>query len=255
VSERRVLYAEDTETDPRVDRRPCRQVGIRSIVISPLNHSDTTVGVLKLVSTHTRAFTKRDVRILDMMSELIAASMYTAAKTQSNELYLQATSDALTGLANRALFYDRLRQRTSIGRRRPLPFGLLSIDMNGLKRLNDHFGHRAGDASIRETALRIRRIPRKDDLVARLGGDEFGVILECPIDRNDVVSIAHRIVREVKMPFVFEEVEIQLSVSIGVAYFPDDGSSPNLLIDFADRAMYLAKNGTGRPSAPTAGRI
>jgi diguanylate cyclase (GGDEF)-like protein len=227
-------------------------VGIRSIVIAPLDHNGTTVGVLKLVSTHIRAFTERDVRILEIMSDLIAASMYNAAQTQSNELYLRATSDALTGLANRALFYDHLRQRTSSGRRRRMPFGLLSIDMDGLKAINDRFGHRAGDAAIRETALRIRRIPRKEDLVARLGGDEFGVILESPIRHSDVSSIAGRIVVDVKLPFRFEGVEVSLSASIGVAYYPDDGISVNQLIDVADRSMYASKNGTGRPSAPAA---
>lgn len=228
VNRRRVLYTEDTEVDSGVDRRPCRRVGIRSMVIAPLNHNDTTVGVLKMVSTHARAFGDTDVRVLEMMSELIAAAMYNAARTQSSELYLQATSDALTGLANRALFYDRLRQRTSNGRRRRMPFGLLSIDMDGLKAINDRFGHRIGDAAIRETARRIRRIPRKEDTVARLGGDEFGVILEAPGQRNDVYSIAKRIVSEVRLPFLFEKIEIPLSASIGTAYYPEDGISASV---------------------------
>jgi len=252
VSQRRVLYAQDTETDPRVDRRPCRSVGIRSIVIAPLNHNGTTIGVLKLVSTRTKAFDNRDVRVLEMMSELIAASMYNAARTESSRLYLQATSDALTGLANRALFYDRLGQRASNGRRRQSQFGLLLIDIDGLKAINDRFGHRAGDAVIQETALRIRRIPRKEDTVARLGGDEFGVIIENPSQRADVSSIAERIMMEARLPFRFEGLEIPTSASIGLAYYPDDGTGLNSLIDVADRAMYAFKNGTDRPSAPAA---
>ncbi|HUB28728.1 MAG TPA: sensor domain-containing diguanylate cyclase [Terracidiphilus sp.] len=252
VKQSRILYAEDTESDPRVDRRPCRRVGIRSIVIAPLNHNLTTVGVLKIVSTRTAAFTDRDMRVLEIMSELIAASMYNAARTQSDELYVRATTDGLTGLANRALFYDRLRQRTSNGRRRAMSFGLLSIDLDGLKGINDRFGHRVGDAAIRETALRIRRIPRKEDTVARIGGDEFGVILESPVNRRDVSAIADRIAAEVMLPFRFERTDVPLSASIGVALYPDDGISVNTLIDAADRSMYAFKNGTDHPSAPAA---
>jgi diguanylate cyclase (GGDEF)-like protein len=252
VSQGHVLYAEDTESDPRVDRRPTRRVGIRSMLIAPLNHNGTTVGVLKLVSTRVKAFTDKDVRVLEIMSELIAASMYNAARTESSELYLRATRDALTGLANRALFYDRLRQRTSSGRRRRMPFGLLSVDLDGLKTINDRYGHRAGDAAIRETAQRIRRIPRKEDTVARLGGDEFGVIIESPQRRSDVSAIADRIVAEVRLPFRFERTTVDLSASIGMAFYPDDGISANTLIDVADRSMYAFKSSTHHPSAPAA---
>ena len=131
-----------------------------------------------------------------------------------------------------------------------MPFGLLSIDLDGLKAINDGFGHRAGDAALRETAQRIRRIPRKDDTVGRLGGDEFGVILENPSQRGDVSSIAQRIVAEVRLPFRFEKIEIPLSASIGVAYYPDDGISANTLMDVADRSMYAFKHGLDDSSLP-----
>lgn len=252
VTQRRVLYAEDTETDDRVDRRPCRQVGIRSIVIAPLNHNDTTVGALRLVSRRVKAFGDRDVRVLRIMSELIAAAMYNAAHTQSDELYHRATSDALTGLSNRTLFYDRLRQRTSSGRRRRTPFGLLLVDIDGLKTINDRFGHRAGDAAIRETAMRIRQIPRKEDTVARLSGDEFGVIVENPFGSSNITSIAERIAAQVKLPFHFEGVEVPLSASIGMAQYPENGIEMNALIDVADHSLYAKKNCANHPRTPAA---
>jgi diguanylate cyclase (GGDEF)-like protein len=248
--ENRILQTDDSELDNRVDRELCRKAGIRSMLVAPLNHCGTVVGVLKIASPKTKAFTRRDKRILNIMSELIAASMYNAARSQADELYLRATSDPLTGLSNRRLFFDRLHQRTSTGRRQPIPFGILTIDMDGLKGINDRYGHRTGDAAIRETALRISRIPRKEDTVARIGGDEFGIFIDQARSRDDVVRIAGRIMSETNMPFEFENSMVHLSTSVGIAYYPDDGLDVNTLMELADRSMYTVKgqNGTGAGS-------
>jgi diguanylate cyclase (GGDEF)-like protein len=240
----RILQTDDSELDPRVDRELCHRAGIRSMLVAPLNHNGTVVGVLKIASSKTKAFTLRDKRILKMMSELIAASMYNAARTQSDELYLRATSDPLTGLANRSLFFDRLHQRTCTGRREPIPFGILTIDMDGLKTINDRYGHRTGDAAIRETALRISRIPRKEDTIARIGSDEFGILIEQARCRDDIGGIASRIMGEFHLPFEFEDSVVPLSTSIGTAYYPDDGRDLNTLIEVADRSMYALKRGS-----------
>ncbi|HEV2133228.1 MAG TPA: sensor domain-containing diguanylate cyclase [Terracidiphilus sp.] len=237
----RILQTDDIETDPRVDRELCRKAGIRSMLVAPLNHNGTVFGVLKLASTKTKAFTPQDKRVLKMMSELIAAVMYNAVRTQSDELYVRATSDSLTGLANRALFFDRLHQRTSTGRRQPIPFGILSIDVDRLKSINDRYGHRAGDAALRETALRISKIPRKEDTIARIGGDEFGVLLEQAHSREDVAGVAGRIRGETDLVFEFEDSTVPLSASIGSAYYPDDGQDMNTLMEVADRSMYAVK--------------
>lgn len=241
----RILQSNDSELDRRVDREICRMAGIRSMLVAPLNHNGTVVGVLKIASPKTKAFTPRDKRILKMMSELVAATMYNAARTQSDELYLRATSDSLTGLANRSLFFDRLQQRTSTGRRQPIPFGILVIDMDRLKSINDRYGHRTGDAAIREIALRISRIPRKDDTVARIGGDEFGILLEQAHSREDVHSVATRILSEIHLPFEFEGSKVKLSASIGSAFYPDDARDMNSLMEVADRSMYAAKREAG----------
>lgn len=252
VREGQILRTDDTELDPRVDRGSCRLIGARSMLVAPLNHNNTVIGVLKMVSTRLSAFTDHDQHILEMMTDLIAAVMYNAARTQADELYVRATTDSLTGVPNRALFFDRLHQRTSSGRRHPIPFGLLSIDMDGLKSINDQFGHRAGDAAIRETALRIRRIPRREDMIARLGGDEFGVIIEHPSGCHTIPSIADRITHQVRMPFDFEGQLVPLSVSVGVACYPEDGTDANALMDAADRSMYAIKNGSRTPATPVA---
>ena len=236
-----VLRSDDIQIDPRVDFAPFQQVGVRSMVVAPLKHNGSVVGVLKIVSTLTHAFTARDVRVLELMSELIAAAMYHAARNETNALYQQATHDALTGLANRTVFFERLRQRISPGRRQIEPLAILLIDMDGLKRVNDNFGHRAGDAAIRETALRISRIPRRSDIVARLGGDEFGVILGEVADIGDLLAIIDRLAQETDQPFRFEGHTFDLTASIGHARFPDDATDVDALLEAADRSMYQMK--------------
>jgi len=236
-----ILRSDDILVDPRVDLAAYSEVGVRSLVVAPLKHEGAIVGALKIVSRNTYAFTVRDVRVLELMSELIAAAMYHAARNEISALYQQATHDALTGLANRALFFDRLRHRTYPGRRQPEPLGILLIDLDGLKRINDSFGHRAGDAALRETALRISRIPRRTDTVARLGGDEFGVILSEISTKGDLIAIVERIANETDQPFRFEGRTLHLTASIGHARYPDDGTDVDALLEAADRSMYKMK--------------
>jgi diguanylate cyclase (GGDEF)-like protein len=245
-----VLRSDDVILDPRVDAAPYEEVGVRSMVVAPLKHEGSAVGALKIVSTTTHAFTARDVRVLELMSELIAAAMYYAARNETSALYQQATHDSLTGLANRSLFFDRLRNRVSPGRRQLEPLGILIADMDGLKRINDTYGHRAGDAAIREIALRISRIPRKSDIVARLGGDEFGVILGEISDRSDLLMIVERISQQTDQPFRFEGRIINLTASIGHARFPEDGNDVDALLEAADRSMYKMKRNRTTRSTP-----
>jgi diguanylate cyclase (GGDEF)-like protein len=236
-----VLRCDDSESDPRVDREACRQVGLRSMVVIPLTHLNTTVGVLKVMASSLSAFSDKDVRVLELMADLIGAAMFHAARNETNELYLRATHDALTGLPNRALFYERLHQSIDSALRANTRLGVLNLDLDGLKPINDTYGHRVGDAAIREAATRIKSAARETDTVARLGGDEFGVILAGLGASEDVERTRGRISERVNSPFEFEGVNIDLGVSIGVAVLPEDGMSAVDLFDCADKAMYATK--------------
>ena len=245
VAQGTILKSDDVELDPRVDPEPCRKAGISSIVVAPLSHEGQNVGTLKIVSAERDAFSERDMAVVELMSELIAAAMYHAVKNQNSELYIRATHDVLTGLANRA-FYDRLRQRISFGRRHSQKMGVLSIDMDGLKCINDRWGHRIGDAAICEIAKRICRVLRNTDLVARLGGDEFGVMLDAVNDRASIEGVANKILEEVSRPFAIDNHVLSLSASIGIASFPDDATDIDSLLEKADQAMYAMKGSESR---------
>jgi diguanylate cyclase (GGDEF)-like protein len=241
VEQRRVLCCDDSEIDPRADKDACRKVGLRSMVVAPLNHGEATIGALKIVAAEPDVFTDEHVRILELMCGLIAAAMSNAVQFETNELYHKATHDALTGLANRALFYDRLRQCLSLARRQSSRLGLLNLDMDGLKPINDTYGHRAGDAAIYETGRRISRISRQSDTVARMGGDEFAIIMTDIDSRDSAVHHTDRIADEIGRPFSFEDSQLALGASIGLAIFPDDGTEMDSLIEKADQAMYAVK--------------
>ncbi|CDG80983.1 sensor domain-containing diguanylate cyclase [Janthinobacterium agaricidamnosum] len=241
VEQGKILHCTDSETDPRVDREACRKVGLRSMILVPLHHLDVTVGALKVLSPLPCAFNDGDIEVLGLMSELIAAAMFHAAKFETNELYFRATHDALTGIANRALFFDRLRQSLAHAERHSERVGILFLDMDDLKPINDRYGHRAGDAAIKELAQRIAGECRETDTVARVGGDEFGVILSHVASRSGVESKRDRLAECIDFPLQFEQHQLSLRASIGLAVFPDDGRKIDFLVDKADRAMYEVK--------------
>ncbi|MGG7213103.1 diguanylate cyclase [Clostridium nigeriense] len=144
-------------------------------------------------------------------------------------------------LCNRSLFYDRLRQKLSLALRKNEEFGIISLDMDGLKEINDNYGHRAGDAAIKEIAFRIKSLVGELDTVSGLGGDEFEIIVGNVVDRNDIKLLTKRIDCEIIKPFGFENFKINLRASIGYAHFKEDGIEMEVLIEKADKSMYEAK--------------
>jgi len=236
-----ILNCPDSEADRRVDRAACRLVGLRSMLVMPLQHKGVTVGVLKAMAAQPNRFSSAGVVLLGMLSEVIAAAMYNSVRYDIDELFYQATHDSMTGLANRALFMDRLRSTVLQSERDNRPIGVLIIDMDGLKQINDTHGHRVGDAVIIEFANRIREGTRSSDTVARLGGDEFGVLLTAVEQPRDVDTAVQRIDREIQARFAFEDKEYELRGSIGSAISTVDGLEIEQLLEVADQRMYAAK--------------
>ena len=242
------LLCSDSDSDPRVDQAACRRIGLRSMLVVPLKHGEAVVGVLKVMSLRADAFAEGDAAVLELMSELLAAAMFHAARYASDDLFHRATHDDLTGLANRALFLDRLRNGLARAERDRRAVGVLISDMDDLKRINDDLGHRAGDAALREFARRLQATARKSDTVARLGGDEFGILLTPVNDRDDLRQTCKRIAAAVQQPFAYEGRAMDLRASLGTALYPDDSRDIETILDLADRAMYVDKR--QRKAAP-----
>ena len=166
------------------------------------------------------------------------------ARLSENEqrLHHLAHHDPLTDLPNRLLFQDRLQHAMDKALRKALVVGLLFIDLDRFKVINDTLGHEMGDKVLTEVAKRIRYWVRASDTVARLGGDEFVIILEDIQDPTYVGAVAQKILGVLSQPILLGEQELFVTASIGVSLFPADTESPEELMKFADVAMYRAKD-------------
>lgn len=165
----------------------------------------------------------------------------TDRRALEEQLARQAFEDSLTGLANRALFLDRLGHALARSGRSSASVAVLMIDLDGFKAINDSMGHDAGDDALREIAARVARSARPGDTIARLGGDEFAVLLEGPGEASFADEVANRILDLVRQPLVIQETSVRVSASIGISVSDAAEVTPASLLRDADIAMYAAK--------------
>ncbi len=154
----------------------------------------------------------------------------------------QANIDPLTGLPNRRLFLDRLQWAMNKTQREQQKLALMFLDLDHFKDINDTLGHDAGDLLLQETTLRLSRCIRETDTLARPGGDEFTLIMGELHDLNSIDRVAQSILQAMVAPFQLKEERCYVSVSIGIALYPDDADNLEDLLKKADQAMYTAKN-------------
>jgi diguanylate cyclase (GGDEF)-like protein/PAS domain S-box-containing protein len=164
----------------------------------------------------------------------------TEQKRLENDLAHLAFHDALTGLANRALFQDRVNQAIARAERSNRLVAVMILDLDNFKKINDSLGHAAGDELLKTVATNLVTILRRSDTAARLGGDEFAVLVEDISSRGEVIGLAERIMRTLRMPVTIGTQELTTTVSIGITFGIRDYTSDQLLRN-ADLAMYLAK--------------
>ncbi len=181
----------------------------------------------------------------DTLHYLGLFSDITEIKEQQHALEMMAHYDMLTQLPNRTLFADRFQQAISHSVRQHSLLGVVFLDLDGFKPINDTYGHEIGDQVLIEVAQRIKACIRLDDTASRLGGDEFAILL------NDISSVEHcerlvsRLLRTIQLPYRIDGDTIQLGASMGVTLYPLDQSDADTLLRHADQAMYQSKQ-TGR---------
>jgi diguanylate cyclase (GGDEF)-like protein/PAS domain S-box-containing protein len=166
-----------------------------------------------------------------------------AARALAVQMAHSAQHDFLTGLPNRMLLNDRIAQALVLAARHSKKVAILFLDLDGFKRINDSLGHLIGDRLLQSVAKRLQTCVRASDTVSRQGGDEFVVLLSEVEQTSDAAISAKRMLRSVSETHFIDLHELQVSTSIGISVFPDDGPDTETLIKHADAAMYLAKEG------------
>jgi len=166
----------------------------------------------------------------------------TERKRAEEELEYMATHDALTDLPNRPLFADRLTMALAQARRSQKTLAVMMLDLDYFKDVNDSLGHSVGDHLLRAVGNRLRKLLRQGDTVARIGGDEFLLLLPEIAQPKDTNTVAQKILKAFREPFTFDDHELYITTSIGIAIFPNDGDDVDTLMKNADIAMYRAKD-------------
>jgi len=224
-----------------------RTVGKR---VDPGEALQQWIWILQDVTAERAAREALERAVADRTQELVSANRRLEAeiadrKQAETRAQHLADHDPLTGLPNRRLLEDRLMQAIARGGRNQKPTAVMFVDLDRFKAINDTLGHAVGDVLLKEVSERLVRQLRVGDTVCRIGGDEFVVVLPEVTRSSDAAGVAQKIIDTVSLPITVDDRELQVSVSIGMSVFPDDGRDVETLIRNADAAMYHAKE-TGR---------
>jgi len=205
----------------------------------PMSSAKAVTGQLRLQLTGAGSLLMAERDVLQFAADQAAAVIQRFAL--QSELLHSARHDELTGLPNRRLFQDRMQTAIARCNRNAVGGAILFMDLDRFKDINDHFGHGAGDKVLQAVAARIAGNVRGMDTVARLGGDEFVVLLEGVATKDQAQATADKITNAIEAPLELDGVRLNISASIGIALYPDDGASIDQLMRCADQAMYLSK--------------
>lgn len=240
VRQRREIVVNEIENEPRValQKRALEQ-GYGSMIALPLTSEDVVTGFWVIYATERGFFDVEETRLLsDIAADVSFALDYIAKQERLNEL---AYYDVLTGLSNRNLLHEHLKQALAHASRNDRMVAVVFIDLDRFKWVNDTFGHGGGDRLLKEIGARIASCTREGDIVSRHGGDEFVMVLPDQPTRESATPVLQRVLETISEAVHIDGCEVFVSCSIGAAFFPQDGTDAETLLKNADAAMYRAK--------------
>jgi len=240
LDEREMLEAGDLDESPWASDGARSNAPWRAYVAVRLRVGDGVYGALAFASKRPRApFTQLDRDLMQMVGLFVAAALERAASRERIEAL--AFTDAVTGLPNRVLFDDRIRQTIATSKRYARGFSVMYLDVDHFKDINDDLGHAAGDAALKALGERLRETLRESDTIARVGGDEFVILQPIADGPGDAADLARKIVAAVQRPVLIEGRERVIQVSLGIALYPQDATNVEDLMALSDKALYAAK--------------
>jgi diguanylate cyclase (GGDEF)-like protein/PAS domain S-box-containing protein len=213
--------------------------GIGSALSVPIVGAGGAYGMLAAYAHRRRDFSPDNIDFLRSVANTLATAI--DRRNAEQRLTWLAQYDPLTGLANRTLLLDRFTHTLAQARRHGWLAGVLFVDLDRFKVVNDTLGHAAGDALLEQVARRLSECVRGSDTVGRLGGDEFACVLAELHQPGDAAVVAQKVVHALSQPFVLEGEEVCVSASLGIGIYPGDGADADTLLRNADTAMYRAK--------------
>lgn len=240
-----IVYEDPLMVGPDSDKRP-----VTDCIVAPIVAGSDVLGML-VVANHmsdVARFKPEDLDAVTALAGHVGVSLENGRLADSlaqltelkEQLRQQALYDSITGLGNRVLFMERLDHALTRSARHGTVVGVLYLDLDGFKEVNDQWGHAAGDRVLTEIGVRLRTLGRAEDTVARLSGDEFALIAEDAGDPENLTTIADRLVSGLAEMMRFDDFEVTVTASIGIAVAAF-GEDPNQLMRRADAAMYAAK--------------
>jgi diguanylate cyclase (GGDEF)-like protein len=235
AQQRQIVYKSELDHDHATQLSGMQPHGHYCI---PILEKQRTLGVINLYVKHGHQHSPVEVQFLQTVSNALASVI--KQKQMEQMLEQMSYEDPLTGIANRRRFNDTLDRAVKLGKRGG-GFGLLLVDLDRFKPVNDRYGHDVGDRLLIAVCRRIQECLREMDLFARMGGDEFAVLLDFVSDREAIRQIADRILRALHEPFPIDHHRIEIGASIGACIFPAHAQTPDALLKRADVALYQAK--------------
>lgn len=217
-------------------------------LVLPLRTRDLAVGVLALSGARRNTFDPSTIQWFEILARHVSIILALAMvrKETAARIFHLTHHDPLTDLPNRILFADRLQQALARAKRYGRGVGVLFVDLDRFKAINDSLGHEAGDALLKIVADRLVRCVRSTDTIARLSGDEFALVLSDLVQGQDAGYVAQKILNAVGRPTTVCDRRIPITASVGIALYPVDATEPDVLLTQADRAMYRAKKKGGQ---------
>ncbi len=225
------------EPEPLLEEPPAFSAGHAGVVVAALLAAPTVLAVQAVRGQIVSA----TVATGACLSGIVLACYLVGLLHERAMTEHQATHDGLTHLPNRTLLIDRIDRSIAHARRNDRAVGVLFVDLDRFKEVNDSFGHAAGDSLLKAVANRLRDCVRDEDTVARLSGDEFVVLLPHLNATSEVLVVAERVLEALAHPFTVAEEHVLVAASVGIAVYPDDGATAEEVLGSADAAMYHAK--------------
>lgn len=243
------LISSESVYIPDVDRLPevatevkklFKKRQIRSMVAFPILERGKTIKLLEFTSVKsTKKWQDRELRVLKIISNIFDDA-HTKVEAE-NEINYMAYHDHLTGLPNRRFFKDSLNQAITLAKRTEKKIGVIFIDLDSFKIINDTLGHNGGDALLKMVSTKLVNVVRHSGTVSRFGGDEFLIMINNISDEEDIIIIMEKIILVLNQPFTVDGQVFNLTTSAGISVYPFDGTETDSLIKNADMAMYKAK--------------